>query len=99
MVIWMNKPKIVVLAVALAAIATLVIVGAAYAQTANLNSGAHSQVSSGYTPGLGYGPSSGFGCPSYGAMQSYGNNGAPQNGYPVGPRMGMRGGMMGGYYP
>ncbi len=92
----MQRTKILVLSIAIAAIATLVIVGAVSAQIAQNPTptiGVYGQNQQGNTNSYGYPANSGYS--SYGYGYNYPINGYGQGGC----RSGMRGGMMGGYYP
>ncbi len=108
-VIEMEKTKIIALTAIVAALVAAVIVGVAYAQPTLGQGYASTQAPYGQAPpangptGTYYGTYgySGAQCPWQGEYIN-GAYGAPQNGYagyPVQSGMGMRGGMMGGYYP
>jgi hypothetical protein len=99
-VIEMDKTKTMVLAATFAVLAVIAVVGAVYAQSVSNQTSApaqsgYSQVpqtqsSAGTNGAYGYGS---YTCPRNGGTYAYS---APQSGYSYG--MGMRGGIMGGYY-
>jgi hypothetical protein len=89
----MERTKIVVLATAIAVLATVVLAGVAFAQT-NAPSQAPSTVATLSPYGGNFCGYNGYGCPGSNGYV----NGAPQNGY-TGQTSGYgRCGMMGGYY-
>jgi len=107
-VIEMEKTKIVALTAIIAALVAAVVVSAAYAQPLvgqgyPSNTGTYSQLpqTGGTTGSYGVYGSSSDRCSGQ-SNYAYGTYNAPQSGYasyPVQSGMGMRGGMMGGYYP